>query len=264
MLHPRPEEPVQLALDVVSCLNPGPTAERADQLPAEVGRLLGPDPARDAAWQEFIERYSRVLLRVAFAFAPGYDGAMDRYLFILEELRRDEFARLRRFAADGRGRFSTWLVVVARRLCVDHHRRCYGRSRSAGAGPRPASPARRARRLLTDLSGDSQALDAVADASVPDPLDLLDRADRGHALQRALGELDPDDRLLLKLRYEEDLSAREIAELLGLPTPFHVYRRARVVCALLRSRLDRLAVPGDASQVGCSTSARVNRARNGR
>ncbi|MBA3556159.1 MAG: sigma-70 family RNA polymerase sigma factor [Gemmatimonadales bacterium] len=155
---------------------------------------------------------------------------MARYLFILEELRRDDFARLRRFAADGRGRFSTWLVVVARRLCVDHHRRCYGRNRTAGPAPQMRSPARQARQRLTDLCGDSRALDAVADLAQLDPLEALD-------------ELEPSDRLLLKLRYEQDLTAREIAALLGLPTPFHVYRRARAICALLRDRLTRLAAP---------------------
>ncbi|MBA3258308.1 MAG: sigma-70 family RNA polymerase sigma factor [Gemmatimonadales bacterium] len=220
-----------VALDVVPRTDQTYLAESADRLPAEMDRLLAPLPAdRETAWQEFVERYSRLLLRVAFAFTPGYDGAMDRYLFILEELRRDDFARLRRFAADGRGRFSTWLVVVARRLCVDHHRRCYGRNRTAGPAPQMRSPARQARQRLTDLCGDSRALDAVADLAQLDPLEALD-------------ELEPSDRLLLKLRYEQDLTAREIAALLGLPTPFHVYRRARAICALLRDRLTRLAAP---------------------
>lgn len=216
------------------------TAESADRIPAEVEQLLTLASGTDAevAWQEFIERYSRVLLRVTFAFAPGYDGAMDRYLFMLEELRRDDCARLRRFAADGRGRFSTWLVVVARRLCVDHHRRCYGRDRSSsGAAPRASGPARLVRRRLADLCGDQLALDTVADLGQLDPLEALDHSDRGRALRRALDELEPGDRLLLKLRYEQELTAREIAGLLGMPTAFHVYRRARVICGLLRARL---------------------------
>lgn len=215
------------------------SVESIDRLPDEVDRLLASaaGPNRDAAWQEFIERYSRLLLRVSFAFAPGYDGAMDRYVFILEELRRDEFARLRRFAADGRGRFSTWLVVVARRLCVDHHRRRYGRSRRSSAETRGAGPLRVVRRRLIDLVGTPDALDAVADLAQPDPLEALDHTDRSVALRRALDELEPADRLLLKLRYEQDLTAREIATLLGLPTPFHVYRRARLVCGWLHARL---------------------------
>ncbi len=232
-----------VALNVAHPTDQTYTAESPDRLPAEVERLLAPlpDSAREAAWQEFIERYSRLLLRVAFAFAPGYDGAMDRYLFILEELRREEFARLRRFAADGRGRFSTWLVVVARRLCVDHHRRCYGRNRDSDASPRTSGPARLVRRRLADLCGDEYALDTVADLGPLDPLEAVDQADRGRALRRALDELEPADRLLLKLRYEQELTAREIAGLLGMPTAFHVYRRARVVCGLLRARMGQVA-----------------------
>jgi RNA polymerase sigma factor (sigma-70 family) len=216
-------------------------AERNDLLPPALARLVasGSHPAGEADWQDFVERYSRLLLRVAFAFAPGYDGAMDRYVFILEELRKEDYGRLRRFAADGRGRFSTWLVVVARRLCLDHYRRRYGRTRGSSPAGQTMGPARLARRRLNDLAGSEVTVDSMADQSQPDPLDTLDEADRGHALGRALDELEPADRLLLKLRFEQDLSAREIAALLGMPTPFHVYRRARTICALLRARLNR-------------------------
>ena len=58
-----------------------------------------------------------------------------------------------------------------------------------------------------------------------------------HALDACLGELPPDDRLLLKLRFEDDLSAQAIAPVLGLPSPFHVYRRIKAVCLQLRRRL---------------------------
>ncbi len=218
-------------------------SEGPETLPSEVAQLLValPDPAREAAWQAFVERYSRLMLKVAFAFAPGYDGAMDRYLFILDELRRDEYARLRRFAADGRGRFTTWLVVVARRLCVDHYRRCYGRERAAAEPAKSRALNRQVRRRLADLTGDHALLDSVANLVQSDPIDALDHEARCRALQQAVGLLDPSDRLLLRLRYEEDLTAREIATLLGLPTPFHVYRRIRGVCTLLKERLSRRA-----------------------
>ena len=42
------------------------------------------------------------------------------------------------------------------------------------------------------------------------------------------------DRLLIKLRFDDDLSAREIAGLVGLPTPFHVYRRLNALLGQLR------------------------------
>jgi DNA-directed RNA polymerase specialized sigma subunit len=46
-----------------------------------------------------------------------------------------------------------------------------------------------------------------------------------------------EDRLLLKLRFDDGLSAPEIARLLGFPTPFHVYRRLNALYARLRGGL---------------------------
>ena len=59
-------------------------------------------------------------------------------------------------------------------------------------------------------------------------------AQRNSALDSVLGTLDPADRLLIKLRFEDDLSAREIALVLQMPSAFHVYRRLAVVYTSLR------------------------------
>src|SRR5215212_6725757 len=103
--------------------------ECRDAVPPPVPRLLtaGSGPDADEAWAAFLDAYSPLLLRIAATFAPGYDGALDRYAFMLDELRRNGCRRLRAYAADGRGRFSTWLTVVARRLCLDHFRQQFGR-----------------------------------------------------------------------------------------------------------------------------------------
>jgi DNA-directed RNA polymerase specialized sigma subunit len=45
------------------------------------------------------------------------------------------------------------------------------------------------------------------------------------------------DRMLIKLRFEDNLSAKEIAEVIGAPTPFHVYRRLNHVLDVLRRGL---------------------------
>ena len=238
---------MQLALNAAPT-RPSPAVGSCEALPSEVAQLLASpsDERRETAWQAFVERYSRLMLKVAFAFAPGYDGAMDRYLFILEELRRDDNARLRRFAADGRGRFSTWLVVVTRRLCVDHYRHRYGRERTDPHQAKSRTQIRQVRRRLAELTGDGALLDSVMDQVQSDPLEALDHETQCRSLHRAIQLLDPGDRLLLRLRYEEDLTAREIATLLGLPTPFHVYRRIRGVCALLKERMSPSIPPGPA------------------
>lgn len=218
---------------------PGTAVESRDSLPDGVARLLAAAAGveRDTAWSAFLAEYSDLLLRVARAFGPGYDDALDRYAYMLDELRRDGCRRLRGYCADGRSRFSTWLVVVARRLCLDHHRLRFGRRR-AGQGVGPAAvAARRSRRGLAELAGPSAELIRLPDPLAIDPADQVDAQLRRVALGRAIATLTPADRLLLRLRFEEELSAREIAALLGLPTPFHVYRRIAALCAVLRARL---------------------------
>ena len=216
-----------------------PPAECRDALPPPVARLLlaTTDSDIEQAWAAFLTGYSTLLLRIASGFAPGYDGALDRYAYMLDELRRNDFRRLRSYAADGRGRFSTWLTVVARRLCLDHFRQQYGRVR----GPEPVrartSSSRMVRRRLSDLGGPVDELSRLPDLTVRDPGEVVDERDRQAALRRALDELSPNDQLLLRLRFEENLTAREIAPLLGLASQFHVYRRIETVCGMVRGRL---------------------------
>lgn len=103
----------------------------AESFPPELSGLLDSRDAasREEAWQRFVNRHSRLLLTTARETCADYDDGMERYTFLLDELKRDDCQRLRKYLADGRGKFTTWLVVVARRLCVDHHRKKYGRRR---------------------------------------------------------------------------------------------------------------------------------------
>jgi DNA-directed RNA polymerase specialized sigma subunit len=63
-------------------------------------------------------------------------------------------------------------------------------------------------------------------------------------LERAVGALEPRDRLLLRLRFDDDLSAREVADIMRFPTPFHVYRRLNKVLEILRHSLEQRGVDG--------------------
>jgi len=117
----------------------------ADAPPPElVGLLNASDPAaREVAWASFVKSHSRLLLHVARSIGRDYDAAMDAYAYLLELLRADDCRRLRAYAADGRSKFTTWLVVVARRLCLDHLRHRYGRLREEGGSSGGGRAARR-------------------------------------------------------------------------------------------------------------------------
>ena len=210
-------------------------------LPIELSALLNAtDPvAREAAWKEFIETHSRLLLHAARSVVSDHDAAMDAYAHLLEQLRRDDLRRLRAYVADDRGKFTTWLVVVARRLCLDHLRMRYGRVQSDEAGSREAHDVRR--RLLDHLSEEIDVAE-LPGAGEDDAEGRVRAAELMGALGAAMGGLEARDRLLLKLRFEDDLSAREIAAILKAPTPFHIYRRLNALLAQLREALARRGV----------------------
>jgi len=194
------------------------------------------------AWKTFLETHSRLLLHTARTLGRDYDAAMDAYAYLLEQLRRDDFRRLRAYIPDGRTKFTTWLVVVARRMCLDHLRQRYGRPQDAGSR---SSSTRALRRQLVDLLVEELDPSGRSDpAAVDDPETQLRLRELSRALTDALGGLEPKDQLLLRLRFDDGLPAREIGQVMGFPTPFHVYRRLNLLLDRLRVELGRRGVQG--------------------
>lgn len=209
----------------------------AQALPPELAALLnGSDPSeREDAWASFVQDRSRLLLHIAHSLGGDHDAALNRYTYILERLRDDDFRRLRAYTVQTRCSFATWLGVVARRLCIDYERSRFGRKprkKSEGSEDR-----RSIRRRLVEGLFSSIDPSALPDPATTDPERAAYLAEIRAALSSAVGELDPEDRLLLKLRLQDGLTAREIAELLGFDTRFHVYRRVNALCAELRQEL---------------------------
>lgn len=213
------------------------TPTRADVHPQELQNLLNADsPGRfEAAWDAFVEKHHRLLLHVARKVMPASESAMDAYAQVLERLRRDNCRALRAYSPDGRSQFSTWLVVVARRTCVDFYRQKYGR-------PRAESPSqatlqeRDARHRLASFAGVDDMLAHIADER-NNPEAAIRNGQLQAALETAVGGLTPDDQLLLKLRFTDELPAQRIAAVMSFQSPFHVYRRLKAVCAELRRKL---------------------------
>jgi RNA polymerase sigma factor (sigma-70 family) len=211
----------------------------AESLPAELASLLeARDPdTRARSWGSFIRAYSDLILRAVQSYGRDHDARMDLYTHVLEELGRDDYRRLRAYSARRAGRFSYWLALVVRRLCVDHLRHVYGRNPAAAPGGAPAAENRRARRRLVDLLGEDLDVGSLKDASGKNPESELRSKQLGEALSAALSSLPARDLLLLKFRFEDDLAAREVAGLMGFPTVFHLYRRQNAVLESLRNAL---------------------------
>ena len=216
---------------------------RVVSTPPELTRLLNASaaPDLDARWADFVQVHSRLLLHTARSMASDGDDAMDAYAFVLEQLRRDGCHRLRGFTDDGRARFTTWLVVVARRLCLDFRRSRYGRRTTEG------SPEERGtRRRLQDLVSASIDTDSIPDSQQASPDGALLREEASTLLGGILEGLPARDRLLLRLRFDDGESAPTIARLLGYPTAFHVYRHLNALLERLGKQLREKGMDGPA------------------
>jgi RNA polymerase sigma factor (sigma-70 family) len=196
------------------------------------------DSAREKAWVDFLASCSDTLLRVARVMGGDEDAVMDRYAFILDALRRDDYRRLRAYVNDGKSSFETWLAVVARRLCTDEYRGRYGRLQSESE----VTSARRAlRRNLGDLVGSELGLDdLLSHDDTPDT--ALEKKEWRTVLDAALAALDTEDRVILRLRFEDDISVPEIARLLDLGSSFSVYRRVKRILAGVRKKLEAAGI----------------------
>lgn len=85
----------------------------------------------DAAWDQFLSRYRRLIFASIRHYTRDYDDGMDLFSHVCDKLRADEMGRLRTRAEDPApgAQFSTWLVVVIRHLVVDWFRHRDGRHR---------------------------------------------------------------------------------------------------------------------------------------
>jgi RNA polymerase sigma factor (sigma-70 family) len=229
-----------------------PAIPPSESLPNQLSRLLeaADGLAQERAWVEFLDCYSRLILYVARQTVRDHDAVMDRYAFVIERLRDQRCRRLRTFAADGRGKFTTWLIVVVRRLCLDWDRHKYGRVSLQGSRD-PTAP-----RRLIELVLDPDVIDRFPDQR-PSTDEQLEQEQTLHRLEQAIAALTPGDQLLLSLRYRDDRSAREIASLMSFPTPFHVYRRLNRLHDALRQALTATPVRKRATEGATPEAAAV-------
>jgi RNA polymerase sigma factor (sigma-70 family) len=193
----------------------------------------------DNVWDAFIAQYSATVLHTCRSVATERDTAMDAYAHVLESLREDGCRRLRAYAPHANVKFSSWLIVVTRRLVLDYLRHRYGRSRSEDLDRQHEQ---QTRRRLENLVADEIDPDQIVGDSIGPPDAAVRRQQLEHAVRDALTRLKPADRLLLALRFEDDSPVREIAATLGMPSVFHVYRRLSVVLAELRAALENKGI----------------------
>jgi RNA polymerase sigma factor (sigma-70 family) len=82
-----------------------------------------------AAWTEFLYSYSGLILQAIRFLERDPDNVSDCFVFVCEQLSRNQCKRLRCFRSDGPASFATWLRAVVLNLRLDWRRKKFGRRR---------------------------------------------------------------------------------------------------------------------------------------
>jgi RNA polymerase sigma factor (sigma-70 family) len=247
-----------------------------------------------AAWVEFLERYAPLILAAASQFEYDRDRANECFLYVCEQLNDDGFRRLLKFNTAGKAKFRTWLGSVVFNLCVDWHRREYGRATLLPAIAALPAFDQAVYRLVVEQEMDKescfQALradfpdltrDLVVNAVVrvyslltprqrwqitvrnhgrkgareessrsgverlPDPAfgpeAAAQRQQEVESLHHALSQLTAEQRLLLRMRFQEGLTLRKIAQLKYHGDTNRAWREIEAATRVLGRRIDERA-----------------------
>jgi RNA polymerase sigma-70 factor, ECF subfamily len=162
----------------------------------------------EQAFEQIVRRYQRPVLSLLVRLTGDQSLA--------EDLAQETFIKAFRSLAafDTTRRLSSWLFRIAHNTGIDALRR----ARAAHAQPTLG------------------AVQAPADVPAPTAPDPLERQALGHALERALARLRPDQRTAVVLRYEEGMPFDEIGRVLGIPEATarsHVHRARKELARLM-------------------------------
>jgi RNA polymerase sigma-70 factor (ECF subfamily) len=177
------------------------------------------DDGFEAAFEELFVRFRERVFAIAFRVTGSQSDALD----VVQESFALVFRKLGSFR--GSSLFSTWLFRIVVNCSIDLRRR-------TRVGRWPA--------LLTDDSSISELEDAA-----PGPREHAALRETGDQVQAAISMLSPKLRVILALRYLEEMSYEELAATLDLSMGTVKSRLARAHLALekvVRTRFPQLDI----------------------
>ena len=142
-----------------------------------------------AAYRELVRRYQGPVLNLVAQMVRDRSEAED----LTQEVFVKAFARLRTY--DPTRRFASWVFKIAHNHSIDHLRRVRPDTLSLSEGEHPELPA----------------------AAIASPQELVERTALADDLDAAVQRLRVEYREVILLRYHEDLTQDEIADVLGVP-----------------------------------------------
>lgn len=140
-------------------------------------------------FRQLTERYAEHLMRMVRRLVPSKEDAEE----VTQDALVEAYRSLARFDRQ-QSSLKTWLMRIAYHMALKHYRQ-----------NQKAVPIVDARQEWLDNISDDEADALLSDTS----------ADRIAQLERAIGLLKPDDRMLLTFYYYDDCSIKEIQEITG-------------------------------------------------
>lgn len=170
------------------------------------------------AFSRLVEAYQGPVFSLTYRMLGDAQEAEDA----AQEAFLRAYSNLHRY--DPNHKFSTWLFSIANHHCIDRLRKRRGAWLSIEGNP-----------VLENLAGNS-----------PHPERATLVKEQQDEVQRLLDELEPEYRMPLVLRYWEDCSYEEIAEIMDLTIPAvksRLFRARQQVAKLYRDREPAVAGP---------------------
>ena len=149
----------------------------------------------ELAFRTLVERYQRPVFSLVLRMVRDHGIAED----VTQEVFVKAWMALSRY--DPRRRFASWLFKIASNAAIDQLRR----------KKLPTTP------LETSDADQSSILDRIEDERSESPDTLVKRRELSTALEAAVAALRPEYRLVVLLRFREELPYKDIAEATGMP-----------------------------------------------
>ena len=135
------------------------------------------------------DRYAGLVYNKCYGFSKSKEEAQDLTHDVFVQL----FVKLRMFK--GKSKFSTWLYSFTYNFCVNYVQRNSAKKKEKVT-------------VVTDVIKDDDIDDDIDDA------DLLEL--KSDKLAKALKAIDVEDKMILLMKYQDDMSIKEIQEALDL------------------------------------------------
>lgn len=150
---------------------------------------------------------------------------MVRDAALAEDLCQEAFLKVHRHLGsyDPKRKFSSWLFKIAHNTTLD-----YLRKKQLDTVP-----------LEPEVEGAPDRRETLADPTVRSPDERLERGDVLDALNESVAQLRPEYRDVVLLRFQQDLSYQEIAEITDQPmgtVKTHLHRARKELMTLLEDR----------------------------